>query len=111
MPKKGLEVVRELSEALPDVVHAVSTRGESWKVRGKLMACQAVHRSAEPNSLMARVSLRERERLIEERPSTYYITEHYEKHPSVLVRLSTASRRELERVLNLSWQYIFEKSQ
>jgi len=102
--------VRELAEALPDVVHTASSRGEGWKVRGKLMACQAVHRSAQPNSLMARVSASERERLIAADPEIYYITEHYEKHPAVLVRLARIGRRELERLLKLSWQYVYEKT-
>lgn len=85
--------------------------GEGLKVRGKLMVCQAVHESADPNSLMARVSMAERDRLIEADPDTYCITEHYQKHPAVLVRLSGVSRRELERLLKHSWQYVYEKSQ
>lgn len=111
MPNKNFSVVCELAEGLPDVVHTVSSRGEGLKVRGKLMVCQAVHRSAEPNSIMARVSDQERNRLIESDPKTYYITEHYEKYPAVLIRLSCIGRRELERLLKVSWQYVFEKSQ
>ena len=104
-------VVRELAESLPDVVHTVSSRGEGLKVRGKLMACQATHKSAEPNSIMARVSETERNRLIESDPRIYYVTQHYEPYPAVLVRLSVVGHRELKRLLKLSWQYVFEKSQ
>ena len=111
MPEADFNVVRELAESLPDVVHTISSRGEGLKVRGKLMACQAIHKSADPNSIMARVSDAERDRLIESDPKTYYITKHYENYPAVLVRLSFVSRRELERLLKISWQYVFEKSQ
>lgn len=110
MPGTDFNVVRELAESLPDVVHTVSSRGEGLKVRGKLMACQAVHKSAEPNSLMARVSESERNRLIKSDPKIYYITQHYEPYPAVLVRLSCVGRRELKRLLKVSWQYSFEKS-
>jgi hypothetical protein len=111
MPDTDFSVVRELAESLPDVVHTVSSRGEGLKIRGKLMACQATHKSAEPNSIMARVSETERNRLIESDPKTYYITQHYEPYPAVLIRLSVVGRRELERLLKISWQYVFEKSQ
>ena len=111
MAKPDFDLVRELAEGFPDVAHSVSSRGEGLKVRGRLMACQAVHKSAEPNSIMARVSEAERNNLIESDPDTYYITKHYEKHPAVLVRLSNIARGELERLLKISWAYVFEKSQ
>jgi hypothetical protein len=111
VPETDFNLVRELAESLPDVVHAVSSRGEGLKVRGKLMACQATHKSADPNSIMARVSDTDRSRLIESDPKTYYITKHYENYPAVLVRLSLVGRAELERLLKISWQYVFEKSQ
>lgn len=111
MPDMDFSVVRELAESLPDVVHSVASRGEGLKVRGRLMACQATHKSAEPNTIMVRVSEAERDRLIESDPEIYYVTKHYEPYPAVLVRLSVIGRRELERVLKISWQYVFEKSQ
>jgi len=93
------------------VVHAVSSRGESLKVRGKLMACQAINKSAEPHSIMVRVSKTERKRLIASAPGTYYVTAHYEDYPAVLVRLSAVSRRDLKQLLKASWQFVLEKSQ
>jgi len=97
MPDIDFSQVRELAESLPDVVHTVSSRGEGLKVRGKLMVCQAVHKSADPDSIMARVSETERDR--------------NEKHEAVLVRLSCVGRSELERLLKISSQHVFEKSQ
>lgn len=111
MGSADFEAVREIAEQLPDVVHTVSARGEGLKVRGKLMVCHATHRSAEPDSIMARVSVAERERLIAKDPGIYYVTEHYEKYPAVLVRLSCIDRRELDRLLRSAWQYVYEASQ
>ena len=58
------------------------------KVRGKLLACLAIHKSAEPESLVVRIDLEQRAGLLEEAPETYYITDHYRNYPAVLVRLS-----------------------
>ena len=82
----------------------------SRSARGKLMACPAIHKSAEPETLMVRVSKDERARLIADDPNTYYVTDHYRNYPSVLVRLSRISEEALEMVLGLSWKFVFEKS-
>ena len=109
-PKSDFDVVRQIGLSLPDVVHTTSARGEGLRVRGKLMACHAVHKSAEPHSIMVRMSADERDRLIAEDPRRFYITDHYEKHPAVLVRLQLVKREQLENVLAISWQYVFERS-
>jgi len=108
--KTGFDAVWKIGQKLPDVSHTVSPRGESLKVRGKLMACQAIHKSAEPQSLMVRVSAVDRDRLISSDPGTYYVTEHYMAHPAVLVRLSHIGLRDLEKLLTISWQYMFEQA-
>jgi len=61
------------------------------KVRGKLFACIASNKSAEPDTLMIRMDFAERDALLEEDPGTYYLKEHYVPYPCVLVRLSKVS--------------------
>lgn len=51
------DVVSEVALKLPDVEGVVSSRGPALKVRGKLMACPAIDKSAEPDTVMVRVSL------------------------------------------------------
>src|SRR5690606_31035896 len=68
----GLNTVRALALALPDVKENVTKLGTGWKVKGKLMACQAIHKSAESDSIMVRISTEERERLIKAQPDIYY---------------------------------------
>jgi hypothetical protein len=103
------DVVREIALALPGVEESTTSRGTSLKVAGRLLACPAIHGSAEPSSLMVRVSAAERERLLATEPRTYYLTEHYVGYPAILVRLSRVSRDSLRDLLASSAQQISEK--
>lgn len=105
MVKKMIDfdVVRELALALPEVEASTIHGAPSLKVRGKLLACPALHRSAEPNTLAVRLDFAQRARLIETTPSIYYVTEHYLKYPTVLVRLSRMDRDAVRELLHLAW--------
>ena len=91
MPKKPTAVtfatVREIGRALPGVEESTAYGSPALRVKGKMFACLAVHRSAEPNSLVVTVGFDARDALVAEEPATYYVTPHYVDHPSVLVRL------------------------
>jgi hypothetical protein len=52
-----------------------------------MFACGASHKSAEPNSLVVMMDFPDRDALVEDDPSTYYLKEHYLTYPCVLVRL------------------------
>ena len=112
MPAKkvNFEVVREIALALPGVEESTLHGEPSFKVSGRLLVCPALHKSAEPNSLMVRVSLDERARLLVEAPDAYYVTEHYLKHPAVLVRLARLHRDALRNLLATAWLFVSEKS-
>jgi len=51
------------------------------KLGGCFMAGLATHRSTEPDTLVVRVNLEERELLLDEVPETYYVTDYYRRHP------------------------------
>lgn len=104
MPKKALDfhVVREIALTLANVEKSTLHGAVSLKVRGKLLACPAIHRSAEPNSLMVRIGPAERAQLLSAAPDTYYLTDHYLNHSAVLVRLSKIDRKSLESLLKKS---------
>jgi hypothetical protein len=57
------------------------------RVDGVFMAGLATHPSAEPDTLVVRYGLEDRERLMEDAPETYYLTDFYRSYPLVLVRL------------------------
>ena len=86
-----------------------SNRGTALKLHGKLFACKAINKSAEPNSLMVRVGSDEREQLIAEAPETFYLTDHYRKHNCLLVRLDRITQKSLKAVLDSSWRFMMEQ--
>jgi hypothetical protein len=63
MAKKTMDfdVVREIALALPDVEESTIHGAPSLKLRGKLLTCPAIHRSAEPNTLAIRIDFDQRE--------------------------------------------------
>ena len=74
------------------------------------MAGLAMHRSAEPGTLVVRAGFEERDLLLEDAPETYYTTDYYRKHPVVLVRLSRIDRDALRDVLSMSWRLTVAKA-
>jgi hypothetical protein len=79
------------------------------KVHGRMIACMASHKSAEPNTLVVMVPFEQRSALIEEQPDTYYLKAHYENYPAVLVRLSRIRPDALEDLLTGAWRFVREK--
>jgi hypothetical protein len=83
------DIVRTIGLALPDVEAATKYDGSPMlKVDGIFMAGLAMHPSAEPDTLVVRAGLEDREWLIKDAPETYYLTDYYRSYPLVLVRLS-----------------------
>jgi hypothetical protein len=101
-----IDVVRRIARSLPDVKESTSPRGTGFKVRGTLLACEAIHRSAEPNSLMVRTGTGDRAFLLAMKPNTYYLTDHYRGYPAVLVRLSEISRKAFRHRLRDASQFV-----
>jgi hypothetical protein len=110
MPQKAIdfEVVRSFGAALPDVKDATSRLGGALKFKGRLLACEAIHKSAEPNSLMVSISLKRRETLLAQNSDAYYLTNHYAPYPAILVRLSRIKRTALKELLTESWEFMRE---
>ena len=100
------DAVRELGLSLPDVTEGTTYGSPALKVRGKMFACLAIHRSSEPNSLIACVGMDERERLIAEEPTVYYLTDHYVNGPVVLARLGRIDRLALKGLLQTAWRFV-----
>ena|SRR5437868_6594053 len=98
--------MRRIAMELADVEESVMHGATSWKTRGRLLACPAIHRSAEPNSLLVRIGLAERAQLLSSEPDTYYLTDHYLSHSVVLVRLSKTDRKSLESLLKKAWHFV-----
>jgi len=86
--KVTFDTVRKFGLKLPDVEETTSRGAVALKVRGKMLTCEAINKSAEPGSIVVRMDSAQRDELIAADPDTYYITDHYLPYPSVLVRMS-----------------------
>lgn len=108
MPRRatGFDVVRAIGLELPDVEESTMYGAPALKVRGKLLACMASHKSAEPGSLVVRIDFEDRDALIADDPRTYYLKPHYEGYPSVLVRLALIDRDALRDLLQSAWRTV-----
>ena len=106
----AFEIVRAVGLALPDVEATIKYDGSPvLKVGGSFMAGLATHPSAEPDTLVIRHGLDEREGLIEDAPETYYLTDYYRPYPLVLVRLSQIEPDALRELLSVSWRLTLAK--
>jgi hypothetical protein len=107
----AFDKVKAVGLTLPDVEAAIRYDGSPvLKMRGCFMAGLATHPSAEPNTLVVRITDDERAWLLEEAADTYYVTDFYRKYPIVLVRLSHLPADALRDVLSTSWRLTALKS-
>jgi len=101
----AFDIVRTVGLALPDVETTTKYDGSPvLKVDGMFMAGLATHPSAEPDTLVVRARLEDRERLVEDAPEIYYLTDYYRSYPLVLVRLSCLEPDALHDLLSVSWR-------
>ena len=107
----NFDVVKSVGLSLPGV--QASTRYDGMpvlKVNGCFMAGLASHPSAEPDSLVVRLDIEEREWLLADAPDTYYVTDYYERYPIVLARLSRLDRAALHDLLSVSHRLALAKA-
>ena len=101
--------VKRLAAALPRVETGTTYGSPALKVDGKMFACIAIHKSAEPNTLAVRVPVGDRDDLIAGDPRTFYLTNHYVDHPVVLVRLAHVHDDALRELLGMGWRFMAKK--
>lgn len=106
MPKpRPFDRVRKFGLLLSDVEEGTTYGSPALKVGGKMFACIAIHKSAEPNSLAVRMSFIERDLRVAADPAIYYITPHYVGHPVGLARLARLGDEDLRELLEVGWQF------
>lgn len=103
------DIVRKIGLAMPDVEEGTMYGSPALKVRGKLLTCLAIHKSAEPDSLAVRIDFDQRAGLLAEDPETYYLTDHYVNYPVVLVRLSQIRIDQMRDLLGSAWRFVTAK--
>jgi hypothetical protein len=96
------DTVRAIALAMPGVAVGTMFDSPALKVAGRMFACLATHRSAEPNTLVAMVGYDRRDELIAADPDVYYVKAHYLNYPIVLARLSRIHPDALRGLLELA---------
>ena len=109
-PGSTFDTVRSIAAELPDVEEGIAWRVPVWRLRGRILACTASHKSAEPDTLVVRAELDARALLLEDAPETYYVTDYYEPYPVVLARLSRIDADALHDLLASSWRLSVAKT-
>lgn len=107
---RSFKSVEAFSRTLPDVEVTTTWGQPTLKVRGKMFACIASHRSAEPNTLVVMMDFADRDALIEDDPDIYYLKDHYLNYPCVLVRLSPVRADALRDLVLGAHRYVSAKT-
>jgi len=102
--------VRKVLSSFEEVEEKTIHGSPALYVRGKFVVCPAIHKSAEPKSIVVSLSTEKRSSLLKADPRVYYITEHYAKYSNVLVRLDRINDRALQELLIISWQFASAES-
>jgi hypothetical protein len=98
--------VQKIGLRLPNVEVGTAYGSPALKVDGKMFACLAIHRSAQPGSLTIRMGFDQRDELIAADPDTYYLTDHYVEYPVVLVRLNRVHDDALQDLLRMGRHFV-----
>jgi hypothetical protein len=108
VPKRSIrfDAVRKEGLALAGVEDGTAYGSPALKLRGKMFACLAIHRSAEPDSLIVQIGFPQRDELIAADPNTYYLTDHYVGYPVVLARLARIHDDALRDLLQMGWRFV-----
>ena len=104
--KTGFDRVRKLGRRMPEVEEGTTYGSPALMVRGKMFACIAINKAAEPNTLAVRIDFDQRDALIAEEPRIYYLVDHYVSHPCVLARLSRIGDDALRDLLLMGRQFM-----
>jgi hypothetical protein len=111
LPKAGgFALVEAIARTLPDVDVSIYWGQPALKAKGQMLVCMASHSSAEPNTLVVRMAIPDRDALVEEEPETYYLKDHYVGYPCVLVRLSKVHRDALRGLILGALRFVSTKA-
>lgn len=108
MPRTVLtfDDVKRLGLALAGTEVSTSYGSPSLKVKGRMYACIAINKQAEPDTLVICLPFTRRDGLIADRPKTFYLKPHYQNGACVLARLGMITERQLAGLLAESHEFV-----
>lgn len=92
--------VLEMGLALPGTELGTAYGKPALKLRGKVIASNT---SPDPDSFVLRVTIEEKEALIETDPATFWETDHYRGWPAILVRYATPASDRIATLFARAW--------
>lgn len=95
--------VCEIALALPGVEESSSYGTPSLKVKGKILARLRVEADG---ALALRCDFADRQKLLRADPRTYFVTDHYQHYPMILVRLYRVRRSALPELIERAWRMV-----
>jgi len=105
------ETVKKVGRTLPGIEIGRKYDGsEVLRVDGCFVAGMATHPSAEPETLVVRADIDQRDDLLADCPDAYYLTDYYRPHPVVLVRLPHIDDAALRDLLGVSLRLTLPKT-
>ena len=110
MPRgTSFKTVESIARTLPDVEVTTAWGQPALKVHGKMFACIASNKAAEPNTLVVMMDFAGRDALVEDDPAIYYLKKHYLNYPCVLVRLSRVGPDALRDLVTGAHRFVSAK--
>ena len=97
--------IRKIALQLPGVEEGTSYGTAALRVKGKFLA----RLKEDGQSVVFRIGFDERDLLMQTKPEVFYITDHYLGYPAVLMRLSSASKKEAADIIGMAWQFVAPK--
>lgn len=94
------ETVRQVAGALPGTVEGTSYGTPAFKVRKTLFV--RLHQDGE--ALVVKIAEADRAMRMRADPETFFITDHYQNYPWILVRLATVDPSDLADLLTDAWR-------
>jgi hypothetical protein len=98
--------IRKIAHALPGVVDGTSYGTPALKVGGKLFARQ--HQSMD--CVVLRCELLDREILMQSAPDAFFITDHYQDYPWILLKIGVVEKRVLPELIERAWRLVASKT-
>ncbi|RYG37759.1 MmcQ/YjbR family DNA-binding protein [bacterium] len=99
------EEVSKMATGFPGVTEEISYGAPSFRV-GKAMLA----RLREDEVFVLKCDPSERDGLIAAQPDTFFLTDHYAKHPYVLVNLESADPDQMRTLIERAWKMVAPKS-
>lgn len=98
--------IRKLGLLLDGAEEGTSYGAPALKVGGQVFVGTPTNKSAEPNSIIVRLSFIERDLRLHADPDVYYLKPHYEGYPCVLARVKLMTDDALAELLETAWQFV-----